>query len=294
MRQQKQVAKFIIALVIAVASGVQAQQPLDRTKVPPPGKAPELRVPVWTKTTLVNGATLVVSERHGLPLVSFAMTFVGGANQLEPANRRGLASITSSMLTEGTTTKTGDQLSDALQLLGTNVGTNIGGEEGSIGFVSKAGNFEPTLGLLSDMMLNSTFPPEALERLRGRTLVGLTQAKDQPTVVSAQVFAKVLYGDAHPYGQRPTEASVKAITREDVMAFQKVYFQPGRAIITVVGDVNPSQVKGIVEKTFVTWTNQARLNLLLISACRARRVTRLTISRYWFSTIFLVASFNPD
>lgn len=254
MREQKQVAKFIVALVIAVASAVQAQQPLDRTKIPPPGKAPDLRVPGWTKTTLANGATLVVSERHGLPLVSFSMTFIGGANQLEPANRRGLAAITSSMLTEGTTTKTGDQLSDALQLLGTNVGTNIGGEEGSIGFVSTARNFEPTLGLLSDMMLNSTFPHEALERLRGRTLVGLTQAKDQPTVVSAQVFAKVLYGDAHPYGQRANETSVKAITRDDVVAFQKAYFQPARAIITVVGDVTTAKVKGAVERAFAAWT----------------------------------------
>ena len=254
MRQHKQVAKFIVALVIAVAGAVQAQQPLDRTKVPPPGKTPELRVPVWTKTMLANGATLVVSERHGLPLVSFSMTFLGGANQLEPANRRGLAAITSAMLTEGTTTKTGDQLSDALQLLGTNVGGNIGGEEGSIGFVSTARNFEPTLVILSDMMLNSTFPAEALERLRGRTLVGLTQAKDQPTVVSAQVFAKVLYGDAHPYGQRATETSVKAITRDDVVAFQKAYFQPGRAIITVVGDVNAAKVKVAVERTFAAWT----------------------------------------
>ncbi len=52
------------------------------------------------------------------------------------------------------------------------------------------------------MMLNSTFPAEALERLRARTLVNLTQAKDQPVVIGSQVFAKILYGDAHPYGQR--------------------------------------------------------------------------------------------
>lgn len=254
MRQPKQLAKFILALVIAMVSAVQAQQPLDRTKVPPPGKTPELRVPVWTKTMLANGATLIISERRGLPLVAFSMTFLGGANQLEPANRRGLAAITSAMLTEGTTTKTGDQLSDALQLLGTNVGANIGGEEGGIGFFSTARNFEPTLAILSDMMLNSTFPADALERLRGRTLVGLTQAKDQPTIVSAQVFAKVLYGDAHPYGQRANEASVKAITRDDVVAFQKAYFQPGRAIITVVGDVNAAKVKGAVERGLAAWS----------------------------------------
>ena len=255
MRKHKQLAAFLFAVMLSLSSFglARAQQPLDRTKIPPPGKAPELRVPTWTRTVLDNGATLIVSERHGLPLVSFSITFLGGANQFEPVSRRGLAAITSTMLTEGTTTKNGDQLSDALQLLGTTVFTNIAGEEGSIGFLSTTRNFEGTLAVLSDMMLNSTFPAEALERVRGRTLVGLTQAKDQPTIVGAQVFAKILYGDTHPYGQRANETSVKAITRDDVVAFQKAYFQPGRAIITVVGDVKGPAVKGAVEKAFAAW-----------------------------------------
>jgi zinc protease len=203
---------------------------------------------------LANGATLIVSERHNLPLVSFTITFVGGSNQFEPVGRRGVASLTASMLSEGTTTKIGDQISDALQLLGTNVGAGVGGEEGSIGFTSTTKNFDATLTILADMMLNSTFPAEALERLRARTLVNLTQAKDQPVVIGSQVFAKILYGDAHPYGQRTTETSVKAITRDDVVAFQKAYYQPGRAIITVVGDVTPAQVKASVEKALAAWT----------------------------------------
>jgi zinc protease len=202
---------------------------------------------------LSNGATLIVSERHNLPLVSFSMTFLGGSNQFETAAKRGVAAMTASMLTEGTKTRTGDQLSDALQLLGTSIGAGIGGEEGSIGFVSTAKNFDATLALLADMMVNSTFPADALERLRARTLVNLTQARDQPAVVGSQVFAKILYGDAHPYGQRTTEASVKAITRDDVVAFQKAYFQPGRAIITVVGDVTPAKVKASIEKGLAAW-----------------------------------------
>jgi len=254
MKQQKKVLALALVISLANLAALAQQQPLDRTKVPPPGPSPVLHVPTWTKTQLSNGAILIVSERHGLPLVSFTITFLGGANQFEPAAKRGVAAMTASMLTEGTTTKTGDQISDALQLLGTNVNTGIGGEEGSIGFVSTAKNFEPTLAILADMMLNSTFPAEALERLRGRTLVNLTQAKDQPTVVGAQVFAKILYGNAHPYGQRVTETSVKGITRDDVVAFQKAYFQPGRAIITVVGDVTPASVKTSVEKGLAAWT----------------------------------------
>ena len=254
MRTQRRLFALGAALIIGLANvAATAQQTLDRTKIPTPGTIPVLRVPDWTKTQLSNGATLIVSERHNLPLVSFNITFLGGANQFEVANRRGVASLTASMLTEGTKTRTGDQISDALQLLGTNVSAGVGGEEGSIGFVSTAKNFEPTLAILSDMMLNSTFPAEALDRLRVRTLVNLTQAKDQPAVVSAQVFARVLYGEAHPYGQRMTETSVKAITRDDIVAFQKAYYQPGRAIITVVGDVTAAKVKASLEKAFAEW-----------------------------------------
>ena len=252
--RRNQLLALSAALVISLANvAAVAQQTLDRTKMPPAGPTPVLHVPAWTRTQLSNGATLIVSERHSLPLVSFSITFVGGANQFEPADRRGVAGMTASMLTEGTKTRTGDQLSDALQLLGTNVNAGVGAEEGSIGFVSTTKNFDAVLGILSDMMLNSVFPAAALERLRGRTLVNLTQAKDQPVIVGAQVFNKVLYGEAHPYGQRSTEASVKAITRDDVVNFQKAYYQPGRAIITVVGDVNPGNVKASVEKAFAAW-----------------------------------------
>jgi predicted Zn-dependent peptidase len=255
MRRQRKTLALAAALVISLANiaALAQHQTLDRTKVPAPGTTPVLRVPTWTKTQLANGATLIVSERHNLPLVSFSITFVGGGNQFEPAGKRGVAAMTTSMMTEGTTTKTGDQISDALQLLGTNIGAGISGEEGTISFVSTKKNFDATLGILADMMLNSTFPAEALERLRGRTLVNLTQAKDQPVVVGGQMFAKILYGDAHPYGQRVTETSVKAITRDDVIAFQKAYFQPGRAIISVVGDVTSQQAKATVEKGLAAW-----------------------------------------
>src|SRR5689334_20045930 len=253
MNTQRKALALAAALVISLANIAALAQTLDRTVVPPPGPTPVLRVATWTKTQLANGATLIVSERHNLPLVSFTITFLGGSNQFESVGKRGVAAMTASMLSEGTNTKTGDQISDALQLLGTGISSNVGGEEGSIGFVSTSKNFDATLAILADEMLNSTFPAEALDRLRGRTLVGLTQAKDQPVIVGAQVFNKILYGDAHPYGQRATETSVKAITRDDVVAFAKSYYQPGRAIITVVGDITAEQAKTAVEKGLSAW-----------------------------------------
>src|ERR1041384_8708291 len=103
MNSQRKVLALAATIVISVANiAALAQQPLDRTKMPTPGNTPVLRVPTWTKTQLANGATLIVSERHNLPLVSFDITFVGGGNQFEPAGQRGVATFTQSMMSEGT------------------------------------------------------------------------------------------------------------------------------------------------------------------------------------------------
>jgi len=243
-----------VALLLALcALPASAQPPLDRTKIPAPGKAPELRVPTWTKTTLGNGVELFVSEKHDLPLVSFSLLVMGGADQFETAKTRGLASLTASMLSEGTTTRDGEALSNALQLLGTSVQVGVGSESGSMGFVSTTGKFAPTLDILADMLLRSTFPAPALERLRAQRLVGLASAKAQPGAIASRVFPKVIYGTEHPFGQLTTEETLKAITRDDVAAFHKNYFQPGRAAIVVVGDITPATAKATVEKALSAW-----------------------------------------
>lgn len=244
---------FIAALCSLLFALPGASQTVDRSKQPPIGKVPELRVPTWTRAKLANGTELIVSEKHDLPLVSFSITFLGGSDQFEAADRRGVGSLTASMMSEGTKTRNGDDLSNALQLLGTNVSVGVGSESGSISFVSTTARFAATLDILADMLVNSTFPPEALERLRAQRLVALEQAKAQPGSIASRVFPRVLYGDAHPLGQSSTERTVKAITRADVVDFHQRYFKPGRALITVVGDVTPAAIRPVIEKGLANW-----------------------------------------
>jgi zinc protease len=241
------------AALLLTPLAIPAQQALDRAKIPSPGKPPVLRVPTWTKVTLANGAELMVSVKDDLPLVSFSITFLGGADQFEPAGRRGLGSLTAAMLSEGTTTRDGEALSNALQLLGTTVSASIASESGSMSFVCTTSKFAATLEILTDMLLNPTFPADALERLRGQRLVALNQAKAQPGAISARVFPRILYGDGHPFGQPTTEESIAAITRADVVAFHQRYFRPGRALVAVVGDVTSSAVRTTVERAFAPW-----------------------------------------
>src|SRR5438093_4748039 len=209
--------KIFLVLACAVLAAplsaqAKAKVTLDRDKVPAAGKKPALHVPAWTRTTLANGAELIVSQKRDLPLVSVSISFIGGSNQFEDPAKLGVASLTAQMLNEGTSTRTGDQLADAQQLLGTRVGAAIGGESGSVGFTALSDKLEPALDLMADMLLNPSFPADALERLRAQRLVALTQAKDEPNAIANNVFSRVLYGETHPYGRFITEATTKAIT----------------------------------------------------------------------------------
>jgi hypothetical protein len=146
------------------------------------------------------------------------------------ADRSGVAGLTgASMMSEGTKTRSGDDLSNALQLLGTNVSVGVGSESGAISFVSTTARFADTLGILADMLMNSTFPPEALEtaaRAAARRARAGEGAAGRHRVARV---SRVLYGDAHPLGQSPTERSYKAITRADVVDFHQRFFSRARA-----------------------------------------------------------------
>jgi zinc protease len=248
----------LFAVVQPAPAGAQQKKAapasaLNRTLAPSAGVTPELQVPGWKKAMLANGAQLVVVERHALPLVSVNVNFVGGSAQFEPADKTGVAAMAGAMMLEGTTTRTGDQLSEATQALGSSINVGVGQEAGSMSFFVMRDKLEPMVALLEDVLVNPSFPEPALERLRGRTLIGLQQTKDRTSGIAASVFPKLLYTADQPYGRSMTEASIKAITRPDLVAFHKAYFQPGRAVITVVGDVKADEMKRVFDKALAGW-----------------------------------------
>lgn len=243
----------LTAIVPAPALSQTVKSSFDRKVLPKAGADPVAKIPTWTRMTLSNGARLFVVERHSLPLVTFSMNFIGGSNQFEPADKPGLGSITASMMTEGTTLRTGDDISNALQLLGTTVGFGIGGEGGSVAFRSLKDKFEPTLAIMAEELLHPAFPAPALDRLKQRTLVNLRLNMDRTSGIAGVVYPKLLYTTDHPYGRTMSEASVTSITRDDVVAFHSSFFQPSRAIITVVGDITPADAKAKIEKALAAW-----------------------------------------
>ena len=275
MRRRRPSVILMLALTSAVAL---AQGTLDRSKAPAPGRPPMLSVPAWTRSTLGNGAELVVSEKHDLPLVSFTITISGGYNQADPAALRGLADMTAAMMSEGTRSRNGEEIAGALQLLGTTVAVRIAGETGTIAFECIASKFPATLDIVADMLVNPSFPPEALERLRAQRLVALAQARDQPGAIASRVFPRLVYGDAHPYGQNVTDATLKAITRDDVVAFHRAYFRPGQTLVTVVGDLNAATAKASIEKALTAWSGGGEKPAFQYPAVPASRASTIYLA----------------
>jgi zinc protease len=259
----------------AVQSGSASKSTFDRTKIPPAATAAALRIPAWTKAALTDGAQLVVSEKHDLPLVSFTVNFVGGAAQYDAQGKTGLGSIAAQMLTEGTAHRTGDQISNDLQLLGTVIFAGVGAESGRISFTSTADKFEKTLAILADVLENPSFPQEALDRLKGRLNVQLLQNRDRTAGIAGVVFPKVLYTTSHPYGVSLTPETLASITRDDVVSFYKSYFQPGRAIITVVGDITPSAAKQAIDRELGGWQTGGSMPSFAYPALAAAKATTI-------------------
>ena len=98
-------------------------------------------------------------------------------------------------------------------------------------------------------MKNPSFPEKELDRLKLQRLSQLKARADDPEQTAAAVFPRLIYGLDHPYG-RPdlgTPASVRSITREDVLAFYRRIMLPSNAVLVVVGDIRPDAIAAAME-----------------------------------------------
>src|SRR6476620_9620532 len=113
----------VALLSVATIASVTGAQTLDRSKIPTLGPPPKVSLPPIVTRQLPNGLKLMVVEQHELPLADFVLV-VGGGGTMDPSAKGGVANLTSSMLTEGTTSRTALEIADQVAFLG--IGLNAG------------------------------------------------------------------------------------------------------------------------------------------------------------------------
>ncbi len=237
---------FTVGMFLSCSAAVASSQPvLDRTARPVAGPPKPAVLPAIHLRTLSNGMRVAVLEDHEIPAVQVSAV-VEVPLQLEPAGKEGIAGFTRSMLTEGTTTRSAEAMTDAFADLGSTVSP--------FGFYTISRNVEPALALMAEQLLNPSLPAAALERLKANAVTALRRQREQPNYIASRIFSNVVFGASHPYTRTTTEASVTSITRDDVVAFHREYYRPQNVAIIVAGDITPDRAVAHVEKAFVTWT----------------------------------------
>jgi len=249
-------AAFALALAVLVLPYSLNAQP-DRSGPPPLGPPPSLRLPPIQHLSLANGISVLLMEKHAVPLVQVNLLIRGGA-LMDPAGKTGLASMTAAMLTEGAGARNSLEFADAVDYLGADISAASGFSVMGITLHTPLERLDSALALFADVVRRPLFPPEELERNRKARLTSLIEARDEPRTLASVLFNRTLYGD-HPYGRMTggDAASLASMTVADLKKFHDGVIVPGNTTIIVVGDVTPGVMMPKLERAFGDWKGEA-------------------------------------
>ena len=237
----------LACFLTAATAGAQQAPP----RLGPPAS---LSLPPVVTRTLSNGLKVVVVEHHELPVADFNLV-IGTGGEADPADHVGLADLTADLLNEGTATRSALAIADQVAYLGVVLDASSGWDGTQVTLHTTTAKMDSALALIADLVLAPSFPAQELERLRKDRLTALLQMKDEPTEIADRAYARLVFGERHPYGQplSGTEASMQKITRGDVARFWETYYRPNNATLIAVGDITPDEVVRRAERLFGRW-----------------------------------------
>ncbi|MGH7528865.1 MAG: M16 family metallopeptidase [Gemmatimonadales bacterium] len=247
--------RYLLSAVslLCLAGSLTAQAP-DRSKPPELGPPPVLQLPPVTRHELSNGLTVLLLEKHQVPIVQVNVVVKAGS-AMDPDDRPGLASVTGASLDDGAGRRDALELADAVAYLGAQLNVSVEQHVTTAALNTPVAQLDSALVVLADVVLRPTFPAAELDRLRRDRLTELAQQHDEPRAVAQVLFMRTVFGTAHPYGRRAfgTEAALRALTPDELRRFHAAQFRPGRAALIVVGDVTAAAILPKLEAAFGGW-----------------------------------------
>ena len=208
-----------------------------------------------SKTVLGNGLRLLVKEDHRLPFVEFRLAFKGGV-LVETPESNGITQLAGRMLLQGTKTRSASQIANEIEALGGRIDTFGGNNSFGLSLDILASGWTKGLEILTDILLNSQFPHEELEREREHQLAGIKSQRDELLASAGALMRRGLFGPSG-YGldSLGTEESVGRLQAEDLRAFLHRWATPSNLVMAVFGDVDPAVVQKQVGESLGAWAS---------------------------------------
>jgi zinc protease len=225
---------------------VKGKDNFDRSKLPPNGPNPMVKVPPFWKKDMPNGIKIIGTQSTELPTVTMFVRIPGGhLAQATDTSKTGLSSMVAGMMNEDTKNYSAEQMAVELQKLGSSisVSSDLNGINFSVQSLKK--NLDKTLALLEERMFNPTFTDEAFKRLQKQSLESFKQRKSQPAAVASDVWEKINYGSSNILGmsENGTENTVKNFTLGDVQKYYDTYMTSQGTKVVIVGDVTQAEIE---------------------------------------------------
>jgi zinc protease len=221
---------------------------------PPVPAAPKtVNVPPVQEKKLRNGLTVAVVERRNVPLVTVQLMIKSGANY-EAENKAGLADLTASMLTKGTTTRTATQIAEAVEFLGGTISNSAGWNNSFVSITVTSDKVDRAVAILQDLILNPKFDEKEMDLLKAQTLDGLTYNLKQPSFIANYVATKFSFNE-HPAGGTPD--SIKDISRADVADYHRQNYVPRNAVLVFTGNITAIKASALAATAFSGWKDRS-------------------------------------
>ena len=230
---------------------------VDRsTGVPQTSAFPDLKFPSLQRATLSNSTTVILAERHEIPVVQMSYEFAGGFSA-DQGRKLGTSSFAMGMLDEGAGDLDALAFGDRAESLGASLGAGATLDGGRAYLSSLKENLDASIGLFSTMLRDPRFDQKEIDRVKATWIAGIRQEKARPNGAAMRVLPPLLYGDGHayamPFSGSGTEGSIGSLERDDLAAFHRDWVRPEGATLIVVGDTTLKEIVPLLEKHLGDW-----------------------------------------
>lgn len=202
--------------------------------------------------TKTGTPTLFVAAPE-LPIIDIRLTFDAGSardGELRPG-LYGLASLTSQLLDEGTSTQTTSDIAKSFEQLGAAFSAASYRDMFTVNLrvLSDPAYFNPAIDQLLAILKDAQFPQDSINRVLNNAAIGQQQRKESPAAVVGIRFFRELYGN-HPYAEpvTGTENSLKKITPQDIRHFKDTYLVANNLNIAITGQLNQQQAEQLANR----------------------------------------------
>jgi zinc protease len=222
---------------------VKTPTKFDRSVQPIAGPEPEVTIPPVWKSSTANGMQIWGITQTELPVVQYSIVIEGG-HLLDEPSKSGLANLTASSLNDGTKNKTPEQLEDAIKLLGAGIYVFAGNENITVSVNTLAKNFEKTIGLVEEMLLEPRWDIEQYNLAKTRVINNIKNNQADPSYLASTNLNKLVFGEGNILATdlTGTEATVNALTIDDLKGFWEKYFSPSVSKFLIVGNIDQARV----------------------------------------------------